>query len=60
MAIEKLEGETSIEYVNRLCAMADKSVINIEKQFSEMKEKGITGFCGNCGCNLYIDKEHKC
>jgi hypothetical protein len=60
MATEKLKGERSKEYIDRLCAMADKSINNIETQFSEMKEKGITGFCCECGCNLYADKEHEC
>jgi len=60
MTTEKLEGETSEDYVKRLFIMADTHIDNIEAQFMEMKEKGIVGFCNECGCNIYIDRKHIC
>ena len=57
---DKLKGETSLDYMKRLCAIADEHKNNIEAIMFDMKKDNVIGFCKKCGCNLYIDKKHNC
>lgn len=46
--------------VEKAINQAKAAIKNIEVIKRHMKAKGVIGFCSNCGCNLYKDKQHKC
>jgi len=54
------EGESITEYLKRMDSIMKRSCNNIEKISNDMEEDEVSGFCSNCGCNIYEDKEHKC
>ena len=58
--MEKKIDESTEDYLKRLFAEADRAVENINKVKEDMKRDGVIGFCHDCGCNLYTDKEHIC
>lgn len=58
--MERLPNETIEEYLDRLDKKANHHLKNINDAFAEMKDKGIIGFCSECGCNKYKNIEHKC
>lgn len=57
---EQRKGESSDDYIKRLCSMGDNSVNNLKQTFSDMKKDNVIGFCKHCGCDKYADIEHKC
>ena len=57
---EQREGESSDDYIKRLCSMGDKSVKSLEQTFHDMKKDNVIGFCKHCGCTKYADIEHHC
>lgn len=57
---EQREGESSDDYIKRLCSMGDKSVKSLEQTFNDMKKDNVIGFCKHCGCTKYADTEHEC
>lgn len=44
----------------RLILEAEKCIKNIEDVKSDMKDKGIIGFCKHCSFDIYADKLHEC
>lgn len=60
MDYSKRDDETVSDWLERLDKAAKKSIKNIEDVKSDMIKNGVVGFCPNCGCDIYKDKEHKC
>lgn len=56
----KLDNETTTEWLARLSAAGNRSIKNIEKVKSDMKRDGVIGFCPECSCDIYKDREHIC
>ena len=60
MDVKRKEGESTEDYLKRLFEHGDQCVANLEKTFADMKKDGVTGFCPECGCDIYNNKVHKC
>ncbi len=60
MEFKKREDESNEDYLNRLLSAGDNCISNLEKIKSDMQKDGVTGFCNECGCSLYKDKNHNC
>jgi len=46
--------------IEELFREGDKTIANIELVKKDMKKRGIIGFCKECGCNIYKNKNHNC
>lgn len=60
LPIERLENETIEEWLKRMDDKVKFHCDNLNKIREDMKRDGVKGFCNECGCNIYIGKEHKC
>jgi len=60
MEFKQQEGESGADYLKRLFAEGDRCVSDIKKTKEDMKRDGVIGFCKECGCHIYENKEHKC
>lgn len=59
MDLSRGKDESITDYLKRIDKKAQEHFKNIEGVFSDMKNKGIKGFCTECGCDVYKDKKHE-
>lgn len=54
------KNESDKDYLKRLQVEGARLLANLKQIEEDKRRRSIIGFCSECGCNRYADKEHKC